>query len=296
MNRLNELLNFKNKKERDDFLIALVVIAFFGWLIWWIFPKFSGEAVVPEEIDVIPEAIVVNLDSDGDGVLDVEDRCPNLAGIPENQGCPADTDGDGVYDINDECPELYGEGDNGCPIHKDSDGDGIVDSEDKCPHLAGVPENHGCPADRDGDGVYDINDKCPTIKGLRYNQGCPEVKVKPEEARALKEAVQNVEFKTGSAELLRASRPSLYQVVKIMKKYPDYLLEIVGHTDNQGDAANNKVLSLERAKACYHYFIEKGVEAERMQYKGYGENRPIDTNDTAEGRKNNRRVEFDLSY
>lgn len=296
MNKLNELLNFKNKKERNDFLIALIVLAFFAWLMWWIFLKSSGEPLLVSDENIPTQTATTQLDSDGDGIIDSEDRCPKVAGVIENHGCPADTDGDGVYDTEDQCPEVYGEGEDGCPIHKDTDGDGIIDSEDRCPKVAGVPENYGCPADRDGDGVYDINDKCPDIKGLKHNHGCPEVKVKPEEAIALKEAVQNVEFKTGSAELLRTSRPSLYRVVKIMKKYPNYRLNIEGHTDNTGETNNNKTLSVERAKTCYNYFISNGIDAERMEYKGHGENRPIDSNETKEGRKNNRRVEFKLSY
>jgi outer membrane protein OmpA-like peptidoglycan-associated protein len=101
-------------------------------------------------------------DSDGDGVLDKMDACPNVAG-PVN-GCP-DADGDGIADKDDACPNLAGTI-NGCP---DADGDGVADKEDACPNNAG-PVN-GCP-DGDGDGVADKDDACPTV-AARTPNGCP---------------------------------------------------------------------------------------------------------------------------
>ncbi len=107
-------------------------------------------------------------DSDGDGVLDKEDPCPNEAGPVENQGCPwPDTDGDGVLDKDDQCPTEAGTL-NGCP---DADGDGIKDSEDACPGVAGVARFNGCP-DTDGDGIQDSEDECPTVAGTL--NGCPD--------------------------------------------------------------------------------------------------------------------------
>jgi outer membrane protein OmpA-like peptidoglycan-associated protein len=70
--------------------------------------------------------------------------CPDEAGLEQFNGCP-DTDGDGVMDKNDECPNEAGPIENkGCPV-KDQDGDGVPDAEDKCPGVAGVAENYGCP-------------------------------------------------------------------------------------------------------------------------------------------------------
>ncbi len=107
-------------------------------------------------------------DSDGDGVLDKEDACPNEAGPVENQGCPwPDTDGDGVLDKDDACPSLAGTL-NGCP---DADGDGIKDSDDACPSVAGLAKFNGCP-DTDGDGIQDSEDECPTVAGTL--NGCPD--------------------------------------------------------------------------------------------------------------------------
>lgn len=111
-----------------------------------------------------------NVDSDGDGLLDRDDACPNVAGIAAFQGCP-DTDGDGIKDSEDTCPEVAGiAAFQGCP---DTDGDGIQDSEDPCPTVKGVDAFKGCP-DTDGDGIQDGEDKCPKVKGIVAFQGCPD--------------------------------------------------------------------------------------------------------------------------
>jgi outer membrane protein OmpA-like peptidoglycan-associated protein len=120
---------------------------------------------------VIEEKIAMN-DSDGDGVIDELDLCPQLAGPKELKGCP-DTDGDGIADYEDKCPLYKGTIElRGCP---DSDGDGISDNEDECPNLAGPKSNKGCPAkDSDNDGVPDDQDKCPDEPGLPSKGGCPD--------------------------------------------------------------------------------------------------------------------------
>jgi len=110
-------------------------------------------------------------DKDGDGISDVEDGCPEHAGTKELNGCP-DTDGDTIIDKNDQCPELAGPVENkGCP---DSDMDGVLDNEDECPELKGPVENKGCPwSDRDTDGIMDNEDECPDQAGPLSNKGCP---------------------------------------------------------------------------------------------------------------------------
>jgi OmpA-OmpF porin, OOP family len=109
-------------------------------------------------------------DKDEDGVADKDDACPDIAGKVEFKGCP-DTDGDGIPDKEDACPNAPGKKElNGCP---DKDGDGIADKDDKCPDLAGKKELNGCP-DRDGDGVVDPEDQCPDVKGLAKYAGCPD--------------------------------------------------------------------------------------------------------------------------
>jgi len=108
-------------------------------------------------------------DRDGDGIADRLDRCPDVAGLAEFQGCP-DTDGDGIPDIDDDCPNEPGPAETGgCP---DRDGDGIPDKDDACPDDPGLPQFGGCP-DRDGDGIPDIDDDCPDEPGPADNNGCP---------------------------------------------------------------------------------------------------------------------------
>ncbi|MEM9821833.1 MAG: OmpA family protein [Bacteroidota bacterium] len=111
-------------------------------------------------------------DRDGDGVSDLEDACPDVAGTAALNGCP-DQDNDGVADKEDKCPDVAGlAAFEGCP---DTDSDGIMDSEDKCPNDAGPADNNGCPiVDSDGDGVNDNEDQCPNEMGTAANQGCPE--------------------------------------------------------------------------------------------------------------------------
>ncbi|MFK7899375.1 MAG: OmpA family protein [Cyclobacteriaceae bacterium] len=116
------------------------------------------------------------IDTDGDGIADAEDKCPTVAGVASEGGCPVvkkknqiDTDGDGVFDILDACPSVKGSILlKGCP---DTDGDGIKDSEDACPSVKGVTAFNGCP-DTDGDGIKDSEDACPTVKGLAAFKGC----------------------------------------------------------------------------------------------------------------------------
>ncbi|HPG05666.1 MAG TPA: thrombospondin type 3 repeat-containing protein [Saprospiraceae bacterium] len=112
------------------------------------------------------------VDSDGDGIPDDLDLCPQEPGLKAFAGCP-DTDGDGIEDARDECPSIAGlKIMNGCP---DSDGDGISDKDDECPNLAGIAANNGCPGkDRDNDGVVDEADECPDVAGSVMTKGCPD--------------------------------------------------------------------------------------------------------------------------
>ncbi|MDH3651084.1 MAG: OmpA family protein, partial [Saprospiraceae bacterium] len=86
------------------------------------------------------------------------------------------------------------------------------------------------------------------------------------------------------------------QILDILNRYEDYDLVISGHTDNTGDTYRNLDLSESRAKACYDYLLSRGVSADRISYVGYGEARPIATNASGEGRRLNRRVEFEIKF
>ena len=229
-------------------------------------------------------------DVDGDGVIDSKDNCPNDAGLVSFNGCP-DTDGDGIADKDDACPTEAGtKAKKGCPV-RDTDGDGVEDDKDDCPNVKGLVTTAGCP-DKDGDGVIDELDKCPNVKGTKANKGCPAIKKEDKEALDL--AVKSIEFQTSSAKIKSASYGDLNKVAEILNKYPNYAVQISGHTDSQGEAAKNLVLSKNRAKSCFDYLVKKGIKANRMSHEGYGETQPIADNNTATGRQKNRRVEFSL--
>lgn len=227
-------------------------------------------------------------DADGDGTADREDDCPNEKGSAANRGCPVyDADNDGIPDKDDMCPNQRGPAaTKGCP---DTDGDGFEDRRDLCPDEPGVSSASGCP-DEDGDGSPDHLDKCPGEKGT--NQGCPDIA--KEDKEFLLAAAKNVQFETGKATLKAQSYAVLEKVAAIMEKYPRYNINIDGHTDDTGDASANRFLSEERASSCYQYLLARGVDPSRMNFKGYGESKPIATNSTTDGRERNRRVEFNM--
>jgi len=230
-------------------------------------------------------------DTDGDGIEDSKDDCPNEAGLAEFNGCP-DTDGDGVADKNDKCPTVAGlKALSGCP---DADGDGVADGDDKCPSVAGPAANQGCPwPDTDGDGVLDKDDKCPTVKGTVANSGCPEVS--EEVQKTLNAYAKTILFDTGKSTIKSQSAAVLSDIVKILNEYPNSKFTVEGHTDSTGSDATNQKLSESRAAAVKDYLVSNGIDASRLSSIGYGESKPIDTNATSKGRANNRRVEINLA-
>uniref|UniRef100_UPI003519A875 OmpA family protein n=1 Tax=Xanthomarina gelatinilytica TaxID=1137281 RepID=UPI003519A875 len=229
-------------------------------------------------------------DTDGDGIEDSKDECPNEAGLAEFNGCP-DTDGDGIPDNKDNCPTVAGPKElNGCP---DADGDGIADKDDKCPNEAGPAANNGCPwPDRDGDGVADKDDLCPDKVGTVANQGCPEVTEAVQ--KSLNAYAKTILFDTGKSSIKEQSAEVLQNIIAILKEYPNAKFNIEGHTDSVGSEALNMKLSKERASSVMNYLISNGVASNRLTHEGYGESRPIDSNKTRAGRANNRRVEINL--
>lgn len=234
-------------------------------------------------------------DSDGDGLPDKSDVCPDEAGLPVNQGCP-DTDGDGIWDKEDACPKIKGVPEEmGCPW-PDTDADGIADKDDDCPNEPGTVENNGCPfGDTDGDGVYDHDDICPDTPGTAKFSGCPppSVPTSAEIKSTLYRATQNVNFNVNGDILTQTSEEILDEVAEILR-YSEARLRINGHTDAQGAEKYNLLLSQKRAEACRGYLIEKGIDPQRLTARGFGESRPLASNDTAEGRQANRRVEFEI--
>jgi outer membrane protein OmpA-like peptidoglycan-associated protein len=229
-------------------------------------------------------------DTDGDGIIDVDDDCPLEAGPAEFNGCP-DRDGDGIRDLDDACPDEPGLPElNGCP-NPDTDGDGVFDKDDDCPNIPGPAALRGCP-DTDGDNVRDIDDACPTEPGPASNRGCPELE--EEVIKELDFAAQNLQFEFGSAVIRTGSHTILDEVAEILEEWKNYHVRVEGHTDSVGSEESNQVLSEKRAQAATAYLISKGISADRISHTGYGESKPKTSNDTAEGRAQNRRVEFNL--
>lgn len=272
-------------------------------------------------------------DSDGDGILDADDACPDVPGLAELDGCPAvDTDGDGISDHLDACPQEAGLGElDGCPPG-DADGDGIADHVDACPDVAGVPEHDGCPEpDRDGDGIVDSRDKCPDEAGIPELDGCPAVDTDgdgiadhldkcpdepgvamldgcPQQEEGITvtetqiEVSETVYFDTGKATIQQRSFDLLDKLVRVLDSNPKITgVLIEGHTDDVGKEASNQALSKARAQSVLDYFVSKGIASERLTAEGFGESRPrasiegLRGADLREARSQNRRVEFKIT-
>ncbi|MCQ2190902.1 MAG: OmpA family protein [Paludibacteraceae bacterium] len=270
-------------------------------------PVDTDKDSVPDYLDKCPntpKGVLVDslgcpLDGDGDGVPDYLDKCPNTPDSVEvdAKGCPIDSDRDGVADYLDKCPNTpVGRkvDKDGCPY--DSDGDGVNDVNDKCPDTPeGITVDAvGCPIDTDRDGVPDYLDKCPTVKGPVSNNGCPVISAKTK--AVLKQAMHGIQFETNKAVIKKTSYPVLDKVVKMMKENPRYKLNISGHTDNVGKPEKNMKLSKDRAAAVVKYLTMKGIRGSRLKSFGYGDTKPIASNDTESGRKKNRRVDFEVEF
>ena len=231
-------------------------------------------------------------DSDGDGIKDSEDACPNEAGLAIMNGCP-DADGDGIADKDDACPNAKGTKENkGCP---DSDGDGVVDKDDKCVSQAGPAANAGCPwPDTDGDSILDKDDKCPNEAGVASEGGCPEI-ISNEAQMGMNSFAKAILFHTEKATFKAGVTKELDGMLAIMNKFPLSEFAVKGYTDTTGSVSGNLKLSDKRANAVKNYLVENGIDASRLTAKGYGQDSPIDTNDTRAGRTNNRRVEVKVT-
>ena len=244
--------------------------------------------------EVVIEQATQPKDSDGDGVADNEDLCPNVKGLKEYKGCP-DTDGDGVFDDLDECPKVLGQKDNkGCPW-PDSDNDGLSDNKDDCPTISGPVENRGCPyGDTDRDGVNDNVDPCPKTAGPVENKGCPVIEKKDQEVIDM--AVKNLEFETSKDIIEESSKPSLNSLAEKLKQKTEWNLLLSGHTDNDGDDDANMILSKNRSETVKSYLISRGISESRIKVNYFGETKPVANNNTSEGRRKNRRVEFVILF
>lgn len=254
----------------------------------------NGDDACPEDMGLAAKQGCPERDTDGDGLLDSDDACPTVPGPLELRGCrPPDADGDGVPDARDACPSSPAPKSlRGCV---DADGDGLDELDDACPAVAGVVELKGCPdVDSDGDGVVDRLDACKNGKGARANQGCPETEkllvVITRDRLVIRDKVY---FATGKAVVLPQSFTLLTQIGRILQEHPEVeRVSIEGHTDSQGKREANLKLSEARARAVAAFLLKTGIATERMTAKGFGPDRPVESNQTARGREANRRVDF----
>lgn len=234
-------------------------------------------------------------DNDDDGIADDIDMCPNeketFNGDKDDDGCPEDP----RLKNREPLPELE--------VVDDKDGDGIEGRDDLCPDKPEDKDGHadldGCPdPDNDDDGILDVDDACPlraeVINGNEDTDGCPD------QGKALVQLtvkklviLDKVYFDTNKATIKERSFNVLDQVAATLRANKQITkLRIEGHTDSHGKDAYNMTLSQNRTQSVKQYLINKGIDADRMEAKGFGETRFIDTNKTKKGRANNRRVEF----
>jgi len=245
-------------------------------------------------------------DSDGDGIKDSDDGCPLIAGLPNLGGCP-DADGDGVTDADDDCPDSAGTA-KGCP---DADGDGISDIEE-----ARIAKAEAAKREREEAARLqrEAQEKAAEEARIAAEEKAMAAKEKAEKEAAAKKvaarkaeietktravfsrALTGIQFNSGSKAFKNESYSIMDEVVSIMATYPELSVKIQGHTDSQGGEETNMALSSKRANAVMEYLISKGVSPTRLSASGFGESSPIADNNTAEGRRQNRRVQFIASY
>lgn len=260
-------------------------------------------------------------DTDKDGIEDKRyadpKRSEDFDGFQDEDGAPdLDNDGDGIPDERDMAPNQAEDKDgfqdeDGAP-DPDNDGDGIPDVRDKAPNepedLDKFQDEDGAPdPDNDGDGILDSADQCPgtdatvargentkeTVNGYQDEDGCPDTKPMPVmEKKGAKLVLKGVNFEIDSAELTPESVAILDEVIQGLKDNPEVMIEIRGYTDSQGSVSANQKLSERRATTVMQYLVDHGIDASRLRAIGYGEKDPVASNDTPEGRAQNRRIEM----
>jgi len=144
----------------------------------------------------------------------------------------------------------------------------------------------GQSADSDGDGVTDRLDQC-----LATPDSMP---VKKNGCEVFEGSIEGLEFGPSDHNLTSTSRVALATLVQDLKRYPDVVLALGGHTDNRGAAADNLALSKRRVMAVVKYLVVNGIEGQRLKPYGYGESRPLQSNGTPAGRAKNRRIEMSV--
>lgn len=215
---------------------------------------------------------------------------PKAAPEPLPVPAPVDSDNDGVDDEHDACKDVPGPVDNkGCPIEPPP-------APVPAPAPVVVP-----PPDRDNDGVVDARDACVEVPGPAENDGCPAAAPEPTPEPAAKVVgdqiviLQQIQFETGSDVIRGESVPTMEAILAAVNSLPvESRFVVEGFTDSRGSVKSNEKLSNKRAKAVAKWLGAHGIAAERFTTAGLGPSRPIQSNDTEEGRKANRRVEIHI--
>lgn len=248
------------------------------------FVAMANSQLAPENLSIqnleknsgtMEDAVEYYIDTDQDGVLTRFDQCQNsVVGRAVNRfGCELDSDGDGIYDFNDFCPDT--------PKGR-------------------VVNFLGCQADSDGDGVLDFYDQCPgTPFGTDVDDvGCALVieQPLPEPVAVVNFVISHIVFDTGSFFIRLDQQPILERDAAQIRRLTesDFLL-VTGFTDSRGDDQMNLELSWSRAQSTKNYLSNTfNIPAEQIYILGRGEASPIATNETPEGRQQNRRIEFQV--
>ena len=238
-----------------------------------------------------------NYDADGDGVLNHLDNCPYVPGLKVYNGCP-DTDKDGISDLEDACPLIYGPAANrGCPYPQQQ----VIRNNRSL-------SNNRCPIQQQPQIIYQqvpVQQQPQVI----YQQAPPQVQVQPSQGYVISSQPQGkvqpgmmfpkfgpIEFDTDQAII----QPKYYSMLNELSDYlisnPAIKLLLAGHTDDEGDQMYNMMLGQNRAKAVKYYLTIRGVEESRISILSYGEIMPKVENKSSQGKAQNRRTEFMLTY
>ena len=212
----------------------------------------------------------------------------HVVGVKFNFG-KGDSDGDGVPDKKDHCPDVPGLAElNGCP---DSDGDGITDDVDNCPNEKGPKSNNGCKLDDiDGDGVPNIEDLCPNEKGDSLFSGCPQIPI------SLENFINSTEiyFDFDSSETKSTETEKVDNLVNQLNQYKHIKISINGHASFEGESLYNKLLSDKRANSVKLMIENNGIDSTRLEVNGFGEDQQKYPNIPPSERAKNRRVQFKI--
>jgi outer membrane protein OmpA-like peptidoglycan-associated protein len=250
-------------------------------------------------------------DTDGDGIRNVEDQCPNEAEdidlFEDKDGCPDfDNDADGIADLADQCDDEaedvdgFQDGD-GC-LDGDNDGDGIADKSDVCPNELEDKDTHadldGCPDDdNDHDGVADAQDKCvnqaETINGNKDDDGCPDrgdslVLLAADRI----ELLDSVRFTGTTAKLGKGTDNVLGQVAATLRANPEIVrISVRAHVHPRWTRERDQTLSDDRAKAVRDWLVQWGIAPERIDVRGFGSDKPL-VKTAKKAEQINDRIEF----